>query len=382
MENSLLIKNCRLFNNLNTLVDIEIKDSKIASIGNVENYEGEILNANGLILSPGLIDVHIQGAGGYDVVDNTDEAILGMSKALAKIGVTGFLATTFVKPLIKNNHLALINKYYNKFIDGAYILGTHLEGPFINVQKKGGISENSIYPSSPERLKEILEITGDSLKMMTIAPELPGNLEIIKSLKDMGIIPSFAHSAANYDETIEGIKAGINHVTHFFNAMNPINHRNPGPIIAIIENGKISCQIISDGHHLDGRIVKFIYNSIGIKNCICITDGVQAMGLPDGEYMFNGRPYISKDGAARYLDGTLIGSTTPLLKVVKKFIDFTGCNLEEGINSVTINPAKLLNIESRKGSVKVGKDADVILFDENYDNKCTIINGEILYNII
>ncbi len=382
MKNSLLIKSCRPFNNLNTLLDVEIKDSKIAAIGNVENYDGEILNANGLILSPGLIDVHIQGAGGYDVVDNTDEAILGMSKALAKIGVTGFLATTFVKPLINNDHLSLVNKYYNKFIDGAYILGTHLEGPFINVQKKGGISESSIYHSSPGKLKEILEKTGESLKMMTIAPELPGNLEVIKHLKAIGIIPSFAHSAANYDETIEGIKAGINHVTHFFNAMNPINHRNPGPIIAIIENRNITCQVISDGHHLDGHIVKFKYNSIGIENCICITDGVQAMGLPDGEYIFNGRPYVSKDGAARYIDGTLIGSTTPLLKVIKKFIDFTGCSLEEGINSVTINPAKLLNIENRKGSIKVGKDADVILFDENFDNKCTIINGKILYNVI
>lgn len=382
MKNSLLIKNCRPFYNLNSPIDIEIKDSKISKIGNVENYNGAILDAKGLILAPGLIDVHIQGAGGYDVVDNTDEAITGMSKTLAELGVTGFLATTFVKPQINNNHLSLLKKYYNKFIDGAYILGTHLEGPFINVLKKGGISESSIYSSSPEKLNEILELTGDSLKMMTIAPELSGNLEIIKKLKLIGVIPSFAHSTANYEETIAGIEAGINHVTHFFNAMNPINHRNPGPIIAIMENGKISCQIISDGHHLDGKIVKFIYNSIGAENCICITDGVQAMGLSDGEYMFNGRLYSSKNGAARYTDGTLIGSTTPLLKIVKIFIGFTGCSLEEGINSVTLNPSKLLKIEKNKGSIEVGKDADVILFDENFDNKCTIINGKILFNKI
>ena len=214
-------------------------------------------------------------------------------------------------------------------------MGFHLEGPFINEKKKGGLDPASIYPASPEKLEEILEVTGDTLKMMTIAPELEGNLQIISELRKNNIIAAFAHSDANYAETKQGFEAGINHVTHIFNAMRSIHHREPGPIPAIFENENITVQIISDGHHINPAIVKMIYHIIGAERCVCITDGMQGIGLPEGKYIYNGREYISKDGAAKYSDGTLIGSTMSLLEIVFKFKEFTGCSLEEAVNSST-----------------------------------------------
>ncbi|MFH0736389.1 MAG: N-acetylglucosamine-6-phosphate deacetylase [bacterium] len=382
MQNGLLLKNCYLYSNPDYKTDILINNGKIAKFGKIEKFNGTIVEGNGLTALPGLIEVHIQGAGGADVLDNSEESLLTISNTLAKLGTTGFLATTVVKPTINNNHLKLTKKLFNKPLNGATILGVHLEGPFINVNRKGGIDSGSIYDSSLKKLLEILEATGDSLKMMTIAPELPGNIEIIEELVNRGIIASFAHSEANYEQTKTGFNSGISHVTHIFNAMNSMHHRQPGPIAAIIENGKIPCQIISDGHHLHPGIIKFLYNTIGIDNCICITDGVQAMGLPEGEYIYNGKKYISKAGAGRYYDGTLIGSTFSLLKIMQKFLEFTGCSLYEAVQTVSLNPAKLLKIDNRKGSLEIGKDADIILIDKDFNNYYTVIEGREVFNNI
>ncbi len=380
MQNEILITNCYLCNNMSQSTDILVKNGKISQIGKISNYNGRRIDGNGLTALPGLIEVHIQGAGGADVLDNSEEGLLTMSNTLAKLGTTGFLATTVVKPSLKNNHLKITRNLFNKPLNGATILGAHLEGPFINVNKKGGIDAGSIYDSSINGLLEILEVTDGSLKMMTIAPELSGNIELIGELAKRGIIASFAHSEASYEETKKGFDAGISHVTHIFNAMNPLHHRLPGPITAIIENGNIPCQIISDGHHLHPGIIKFLYNTIGINNCICITDGVQAMGLPEGEYVYNGKKYLSKDGAARYYDGTLIGSTFSLLKIMGKFLEFTGCTFEEAVQTVTLNPAKLLKVDNLKGSLETGKDADIILIDNEFNNYYTLIEGREVYN--
>lgn len=254
-----------------------------------------------------------------------------------------------------------------------------MEGPFINIKKKGGLAPDSIYESFPNALEEIFEAAGNSLKMMTIAPELPGNLENIKSLRKHGAVASFAHSDATYEETIKGFEAGINHVTHIFNAMPPLHHRTPGPLTAIFENKEIPVQIISDGHHLHPSIVNLIYRLVGKERCICITDGMHGIGLPDGIYTYNGKQYESKDGAARYLDGTLIGSTMSLGNIALKFMEFTGCNLETAINTITKNPAKLLGIDDRKGAIEIGKDADLVLLDEDFSIFMTLVAGEIVY---
>ena len=382
--NTLLLKNCLLYNSDHheKLNDVLIENGKIKKIfpANSALQTDIAIDADGLILAPGFIDVHIQGAGGADVLDGTYDALKAMSAALAMSGTTGFLATTVVKPLTKNHHLKVIAENTGKDLGGAEILGIHLEGPFINPLKKGGLDPNSIYPSSDTALDEILDAADNKLSMMTIAPELNGNLDLISRLKALGIIASFGHSDASYEETLSGFKAGINHVTHIFNAMPSLNHRKPGPLLAIFEDESASVQIISDGVHLHPGIVNIIYKNIGVDRCICITDGIQAIGMPEGRYFYNGKEYESKDGSARYLDGTLIGTAVGLNKIAARFKSFTECSLKEAVDSVTKNPAELLGIYERKGSIDIDKDADLVLMNDEFDVETTLVKGKIVYN--
>ncbi len=378
----LLLKNCRLYNKLSDLpFDILIEGRTISKIQkNISAPDdSEIIDVKNNIIVPGFIDLHIQGAGGSDVLDNTVEALRAISKTLAATGTTAFLGTTVVKPAEGNAHLKLAREWTNKDLSGAMMLGVHLEGPFINVNKKGGLAADSIYESSAEKLEEIFIASSDSLKMMTIAPELKGNLEIIKKLKANNVVPSFAHSDADYEEAKKGFDSGINHVTHIFNAMPPFHHRAPSPLTAIFESDTITAQIISDGHHLHPGTVKILYKLLGAERCVCITDGMHGIGLPDGKYIYNGKEYNSVKGAARYFDGTLIGSTTSLGNIAFKFKEFTGCTFEEAINSVSINPAKVLGIDDKKGSLEIGKDADIVLLNDDNSILLTIVEGKIRY---
>jgi len=379
-EKNLLIKNAVIIdkNDYPLTKDILIKSGKIALIDDQIIREGiPVLYGENNLVFPGFIDLHIQGAGGFDVLDAVDEAIPSIAKTLAGLGTTSFLSTTVVKPSTGNLHIKIADKYIGAELQGANVLGWHLEGPFINPLKKGGIDINSIYPTIKGKTEEVLEICNGKLMMMTIAPELEGNPEAIGLLVKNNVVASFAHSNATYAETIKGIDAGISHVTHLFNAMNSIHHREPGPIPAIFER-KLPSQIISDGHHINPRMVNFAKDNLGIENCVCITDGVQAMGLKEGNYFYNGKEYTSKGGAAKYLDGTLIGSTTPLGKIAMKFREWTNCTLYEAVQTVSYYPAKVINLENRKGKIAEGFDADLIITDKELNILHTIVGGRIL----
>jgi len=382
-QGELFLANCNLYNSLNKkeLVDILIQNGVIRQIKEKKNNceKVNLLNADGRTVAPGFIDVHIQGAGGADILDGAVNALQTISKTLARFGTTSFLATTVVHSDKDNHHVELAAKYTGKNLGGAHLLGIHLEGPFINTQKRGGIATTNICSPSPKVLEDILNTTGDSLQIMTIAPELNGSLDIIRRLVDYGVIASFGHSNATYEETKIGFDAGISHVTHIFNAMPPLHHRTTGPLLAIFEAEDISAQIIADGIHIHPGIINLIYKLLGEDRCICITDGIQAIGLPEGKYVYNGREYESKNGVARYLDGTLIGTAMSLNQISMRFKQFTNCSLEKAINTVSRNPGKLLGIENRKGTIEVGKDADLVIFDDDYSVWATIVAGNVVY---
>jgi len=359
-----------------------IENGTIAQIGQIdsETSSNETLEAQGRILAPGFIDVHIQGAGGADILDATPEALEAISRTCARFGTTGFLATTVYKPNQDNQHLALAAEYTGKDLGGANLLGIHLEGPFISLEKKGMILPECICPPSEQILDEIQNITKGHLSMMTIAPEIPGNLRTIQSLVNSGIIASFGHSSATYEQTLDGFDAGISHVTHLFNAMPSIHHRKPGPLVAIFETKSITAQVITDGVHIHPAVLKFSYENLGPNRTIPITDGMQAIGLGDGMFIYNGIEYESKAGAARYKDGTLIGTALGLSQMLEKFITFTNCSLETAIRMTTQNPARILGLEKKKGSIAVGKDADLVLLDNNLAVNTTIVAGKIVFH--
>ncbi len=382
MKNSLLLRRCRLYDALvaDEAVDVLIEDGRIARLGADVPAPGRcrVLEADGRLLAPGLIDVHIQGAGGADVLDGSEEALRTIATTLPRFGTTGFLATTAMHFDRPNTHLAIAAERTGKDLGGAQLLGIHLEGPFINPEKRGGMHLSCIGAPSLDTLRAIQELTGPGLRMMTIAPELEGNLRLIEELAASAVVPSFGHSAANYEQTRAGIEAGIRHVTHLFNAMAPFHHREPGPLAAIAEQEHVSVQLISDGVHVHPAAVRLAWRLLGPARILAITDGIQAIGLPDGRYLYNGKEYESRRGVARYLDGTLIGTAMGLVRLVQRLQQFTGCSLKQAIDAASANPARLLGLE-QKGEVAVGKDADLVLLDPNGDVWATIVRGEICF---
>ena len=383
MPGNLLITNCKLFDSSEKAktTSVLIEDGKIARVGKIKpaaSYDN-ILDAQGRIIAPGFIDVHLQGAGGADVLDGTDEALRTISKTCVRFGTTSFLATTVFKPNQKNQHLSLAAKYAGHDLGGANMLGIHLEGPFVSTEKRGMISPDCICPPSMKVLDKILDMTDGHLKIMTIAPELPGSLDIIQRLTELKVIASFGHSAATYEHTLDGFDAGISHVTHLFNTMAGLHHRSPGPLIAIFEIKNVTTQIIPDGVHIHPAVLKFAFETLGPERIIPITDGARALGLADGKYIYNGIEYESKDGAARYKDGTLIGTALGLNQLLKKLVTFTDCPFDVAIRTAAENPARLLGLDEKKGSIAPGKDADLVLLEPDFTVHTTIVAGKIVF---
>ncbi len=383
MHNRLLIKNTTLYDNIQDAAgyDILVANGKIVSIvptGGISEPVS-VIDASGLIAIPGLIDIHIHGAGGADSLEGTKESLTTISRTLAKLGTTAFLSAMVVRPGEKNRHLQAAGEFKGKISGGAELTGVYIEGPFINTEKRGGIIPECIAGPSLAVLEKILEEAGDALRIMCVAPEIPGNDKIIHRLKEMDITVAFGHSDAGYEETKSGFDMGISHITHLFNAMRPLHHRRPGPLAAIFENGDITVELIGDSHHVHPSLVSMAWKLAGNRNIISITDGISGMGLPEGTYTYNKKQYMSKDGLARYPDGTLIGSTMSLCNIARNFMTFAGVGLKEAIDTVTINPARILGIDSIKGSLESGKEADIVLIDRLFNVQYTIIDGKTVY---
>lgn len=380
---SLLITNCRLHNapQADTLQDVLVeKDAiqRIESAGSGLKAE-QVIDAGGRLLAPGFIDVHIQGAGGADALDATPEALATIAKTCARTGVTSYLATTVYKPGQENRHLKVASECVDRDLGGARLLGIHLEGPFISGRKRGMIQPDCLIEPTPKSLDAILSQTGDDLTMMTIAPELPGGLEMIQALVDRGIIASLGHTHATYEETLRGFDAGINHVTHFFNAMPSLHHRDPGPLGAVFERPDVTVQVIVDGVHLHPSVVRLSYAALGPERFVTITDGMQALGLPDGPYTYNNLPYEARNGTARYQDGTLIGTALGLNEMLGRLVEFTGCSPAVAIRTVTENAASVLGLDKKTGSIRAGYDADLVLIEEDWSVHTTIVAGRVVY---
>ena len=359
--------------------DIAIDKGRIAAVGALHRDARRIIDAGGLRVMPGLIDLHIQGAGGADILDATPEAIKTISQTLARLGTTGFLATTVIFPDGDNPHLRTAAELTGKYLGGAQLLGIHLEGPYINPVKKGGLEPRCIFGPEVRSVADILETCGGALRMMTIAPELPGHLGLVRELVEDGVVAAFGHSDATYLQAKAGFDAGISHITHLFNAMPGLTHREPGPLLAIIEDNHVTAQIISDGVHVHHGVVRLVHRLLGLERCVPITDGVQAMGLPEGRYVYNGREYESKDGTARYLDGTLIGSALSLAEVAWRFQKFTGCTPIQAVTAASWQAAKVLGLGGRKGKIAQGYDADLVVLNDDSSVAMTLVNGEIVW---
>jgi len=377
----LLIRNATVCNpDAKFKADVLVEDGIVKQIGSKVRGGSQnfVLDAFGRLLMPGFIDVHLQGAGGADILDGTIEAFQTISRTCVRYGVTGFLGTTVFHPGGMNHHVELMSKSCGYHLGGAQLLGIHLEGPFLSPSKRGMIQPQAICTPSSVVLDGILAKSGGMLRMMTIAPELEGALDIIKALRRHGVVASFGHSSASHQEAGRGIDAGISHVTHLFNAMNPLHHRSPGPILAILES-KVTAQIISDGVHIDPGMVRLAASLLGENRCVLISDGTRAFGIRDGIYLYDGMEFESKNGVCRYADGTLIGTALGLNQLGKRFLSFTGWPHQALAKVASSNPAEVLSLTKRKGSIAVGKDADLVLLSHDLSVWKTLVGGRVVY---
>ena len=345
-------------------------DKEIISLDREVPKDVEIVDAKGLYLSAGFIDIHIHGSNGYDVMDATHEALEGISKSILATGTTSFLATTMTMSQEQITK-ALHNVQTFKQQEGAKVLGVHLEGPFINPIKHGAQDPQHIQKPNIEPIEPFM----DMVKMITIAPEVEGGREFIEQIEKSfpHVLLSIGHSDATYNEAKESFSWGVAHSTHIFNAMNPLHHREPGIVGAILEADEVSCDVIADLVHIHPSFFKLLYR-LKKEQLILITDAMRAGCMRCGVSEVGGQRVIVKDGEARLEDGTLAGSVLKINEALKNFYEYTDkITLPELINTVTAIPAKKLGLDV--GFLKKGYKADLVLFDEEFRVHRSYING-------
>lgn len=338
----------------------------------------EIIDAKGGYVAPGLIDLHIHGYLGKDVCDGEEESIRTISKGLLANGVTGYLPTTMtedMKTIRKALEVCRKLKDESKTWKGSEILGCHAEGPFISESKKGAQAAEYILKPNAAFVKEYADI----IKTITLAPEEDtADFSAIREItRDTDVVISMGHTSASYETAMAGVNAGVKHVTHLFNAMTPLAHRAPGVVGAAL-NSDASVEVIVDTFHVDASLYNMLWKLKGRKLCF-ITDCLPAGGLPEGEYTLGGQKIIYKGIVCRLEDGTVAGSVLHLNKGVWNVYSNSDIPLYECVNCASLNPATVLGIEKSKGSLEIGKDADIIITDGEFNIEKTIIKGEIKY---
>lgn len=354
-------------------------DGKICEIIDANEVpEGaEIIDAKGGFVAPGLVDVHIHGYLGEDTSDGSAEGIRKMAYGIVKNGVTSWCPTTMTVSMDEiNGALDVVRslKEESKTWDGAEILGVNLEGPFINPKKKGAQAEAHI--KAPDA--DFVIKNSDIISLATMAPEMDGGCEAIKKIKEnCNVRVSVGHTDATFEETLSGIDAGATHITHLFNAQTPLHHRNPGVVGAALLRD-VYTELICDTFHVHKGLFELIAKIKGDK-LVLITDCTRAGGMPDGEYTLGGQKIIVNGIECLLEDGTIAGSVLKLNNAVKNVYKNTEMPLWQIVAAASLNPAKAIGVDDRKGSIEVGKDADIIITDRDFNIIKTIIGGVVKY---
>ena len=338
--------------------------------------EAWIIDAGGGYVAPGFIDLHIHGYLGKDVCDANIDSIKTIAGGLVENGVTGFLPTTMTVDMEVINgaldacrEVRNCGEYY-----GSTILGVHAEGPFISASKKGAQDERFILVPDADFVKK----NADIIKIITLAPEEDKDFAEIKRIaEETDVVVSMGHTSADYKTAMESTKNGVKHATHLFNAMTPMTHRAPGVVGAAL-NSDVTCELIVDTYHVDTALYEMVYKMKGRKLCF-ITDCLPAGGLPEGEYTLGGAKIIYKNNLCKLEDGTIAGSVLKLNRGVWNVYTNTSIPLWECVNCATLNPATAIGVADRKGSIEVGKDADIVVLDDGFNVKKTIIGGVVRY---
>lgn len=363
-------------------VTVVIKDDKIAKVVPPEesgNFQypanAKNIDASGNFVSPGFIDLQVNGGAGADFLEASDEELETFGKKWASTGCTGFLATIITERLEKMR--SAIETFVK--IELKNFIGVHLEGPFISRENKGTHDPKFIQSPDETFLERLLHGFTNTIKLFTLAPELPGSKNLIEKLENLNIAVSLGHSSATFEEAMEALNRGLKSFTHLYNAMTGLHHRNPGCVGAALTSNAYT-GLIADGMHVHPTALRIANIMKNPGKLYLVTDAISAAGLKEGKYELGGQKITVENGIARLQDGTISGSTLTMNQAIQNYMKFTEANLPEAVRAASSTPAKLIGMDQKKGTIEPDKDADLVLFDENFQVLKTIIGGEVVFD--
>lgn len=360
--------------------DIETDGERIKTVGKVSG-KGEAFDLTGYTVIPGLIDMHIHGCAGADTGDATPEALEAMSSLLVKRGVTSFCPTSMTLSFEELTKIFANVKNAMGKVQGAYIQGVNMEGPYISMKKKG--AQNPAFVRNPDKdeFRKLYDGCGGIVKVVDIAPECDGAEAFIKEVQPYCPV-SIAHTSAGYDEAVKAIEWGVRHVTHLYNAQSGLNHRAPGVVGAVFDKGRevgLQGELICDGFHIHPAALRIAFRMLGEDGTVIISDSMRAAGHTDGIYDLGGQTVYVKDGKALLEDGTIAASTSNVYDELKNVIRF-GIPVRQAIKSATINAARSIRVDDVTGSIAEGKRADLLVLDKDLNIKLVVVKGVVKVN--
>jgi len=363
-----------------------IEEATIAAVGSPGTVNvpagAEQIDASRLLVMPGFIDPHIHGCGGVDVMKGTYESLNAISRILVRHGTTSFLPTTVSSPAdVLSRAVEQLGTAISQRYDGAEPLGIHMEGPFISVTRRGTHQESNILRPNVDLLANCIQASGNSVRLLTVAPELDGFLPLLMLAQRFGLTVAMGHSNATYDQAKEAAEHGVCYAVHTFNAMRPLSHRDPGIIGEVLADDRIFAEIIADGVHVDEPVVRIFARAKGKNRVLLVTDAISATDMPDGCYSLGGSMVNVVDGICRDPEGRLAGSTLTQEVALRNFCQWTDWPLEDVLFSLTFNPAKALKLE-RKGVLEPGADADIVILDQDFRVMTTMVGGRVVFSRI
>jgi N-acetylglucosamine-6-phosphate deacetylase len=362
---------------------ITIEGSHIQAVEYSENsdqQQAHIIDASGMIVIPGFIDVHTHGGGGYHLQTTDADEIRAYAHWIPETGTTSFLIAIIGVPgSIPEKQLKTAIEVLDDQGSGAEAIGLHLEGPYISVAKRGAHLPSWLRMPEESETEQLLQITRGHLRLLTLAPELPGASAMIRRLVNAGVTVSIGHTDATYEQSLEAIKLGVTHVTHCFNAMRPLLHRAPGPIAAITQTDHVRGELIADGVHVHPAAMNALVKLLGPDRIVVITDALSGAGVSETTFDFAGQPARVIRGAARLSDGTLTGSVLTMDQALRNMLLMTEVTLQQAVGMLTLNPALAAQVSHRKGRLKAGYDADVLILDQSLALQATFCKGAITF---
>jgi N-acetylglucosamine-6-phosphate deacetylase len=343
-------------------------------ITRVASENAQVIDVTGHYVIPGFVDLHNHGGGGASFTSGSVDDILKGIHTHRLHGTTTLVASTVTGDMDSLTHRAGL---LSELAEQGEIAGVHFEGPFISPCRKGAHSEALLRDPHPAEVRKLIDAARGRAKMLTLATELPGGLDSVRLLAEHGVIAAIGHTDATYEQTVEAIDAGATVATHLFNAMPPLGHRSPGPITALLEDDRITVELINDGTHLHPAALRLAFHHAGADRVAFITDAMDAAGFGDGRYWLGPLEVEVADGVARLVeDGTIAGSTLTLDRAFKRAVTVDGLSVEDAVTALSANPARLLGIADTIGSLEPGKYADLLLLDSAYELKGVMRRGE------